>query len=68
MDYTKRYAEQDKEGKWTYYECQSCFYTAWYHENDPKICKKCRQGALIQPPPPKDKEESIRRDRQAGLY
>lgn len=62
------YANLEREGRWFYYECTSCFYTAWYHESDPKACKNCGRRTLIVPPPPKDEAEKVKRDRQLGLY
>lgn len=62
------YANLEREGTWIYYECKSCFHTAWYHESDPKVCKNCGRGTLIMSPPPKNEEERVKRDRQAGWY
>jgi len=62
------YAKLDRAGTWTYYECKSCFRTAWYHESDPRVCKRCGSTQLIESPPSENEEERIKRDRELGLY
>lgn len=63
-----KYAELERAGTWTYLKCKTCFHMNWYHEKDPRNCKKCGKQTLVTAPPAKNEAEREHRSRQLGLW
>lgn len=60
--------DNDRLGKYIYYQCRDCKQKEWYHEKDVKVCMYCGSLNLEEAPPAKSEAEVEQRVKMSKLW